>query len=257
MFYICLFTDNKECSGIYGALISFPWLRVFSNDIPRGISQIIAIYATGKVLYCQNSKCTNNTREALLMKSSKFKKCSNKDCNELLTCCSVSCETCCKSEKYCVKCIYHYFDGCEHGMCKDCFDSSEIHKCKLCKGEICVQCFQSTTDHEEPNGSIDEAIACFVCADIWCYRCANKYVFLTQCEFAHDYFRCHFFYCEECADMMTECALCQRKYCDYCNDSFSYADTGWQPCVQCEEHICHFCAENEDLKKILCAKCKE
>ena len=98
--------DNEDCSDIYKILSVIPWINnLYSFEI--SVLQIIAIYATGNILYCQDVKCNKPTSEMLIMNSTFLNKnqlsnlqiCCNTSCNEYLTCCKLQancfgCTTC-------------------------------------------------------------------------------------------------------------------------------------------------------------------
>lgn len=144
--------DNSTCLEIYQTLVWFPWVNIYSFDIPTDISKIIAIYATGNIFHCQDINCNKPTSETFLLnsfylneeESSKLKICGNRKCNEYLTCCkrTTDCIGCTSGlnrdeERYfCVKCLnYQKCDECGIGqLC------CSWKQCKICKIFMCHDC---------------------------------------------------------------------------------------------------------------------
>ena len=145
--------DNADCWGIYQTLVWFPWMTIYPFDIPKDISRIIAIYATGNIFFCQDVKCNKETSETLIMNSfylnenwsSKFQICCNTQCNEYLTCCKLetNCLGCTNGfdcgNCFCVKCLkYQKCPACSvKGWC------GRWNQCDKCKLVMCHDCIHS------------------------------------------------------------------------------------------------------------------
>ena len=92
----------------------------FEANIPINILKMIAIYATGTIIKCQNDECNKLSNEVLVMSSqdtkkqyfynrkvsdhpwtwSSFQRCNNKNCNALLICCKKKDELANKHKDY-------------------------------------------------------------------------------------------------------------------------------------------------------------
>ena len=149
--------DNEDCSDIYKILSVIPWINnLYSFEI--SVLQIIAIYATGNILYCQDVKCNKPTSEMLIMNSTFLNKnqlsnlqiCCNTSCNEYLTCCKLqaNCFGCTSGfncgNYYCIKCLKYQ----ECNLCNIkswCGRWNQCHKCKLFMCRDCAE-FDCRTD---------------------------------------------------------------------------------------------------------------